>query len=109
MNLLSLKRYEPCIAESPYVAEGEKPYASVREAPNGEFVKLKDVEQLAVPALAREEYLALPEATYPEIDAYMALAQSFLAMTSKGHRDVAVLTASSVAAYMAFLDGKRFR
>ena len=58
---------------------------------------------------SRAQYQSLPKATYPEIDAYMARAREFLAISSRGHADVAALTATTLAEYMAFLDGKRVR
>lgn len=59
--------------------------------------------------MTREEYRQLPKVSYPEIDVYMERARKFVAMVAKGHQEVASLTATSVAEYMAFLDGKRLR
>jgi hypothetical protein len=58
---------------------------------------------------AREAYAALPLACYTEIDRYMDRAKEFLEMSNKGFREVASLTQTTVAEYMAFLDGRRIR
>lgn len=63
----------------------------------------------AYPATAwtKEGFAEMPTATYPQIDKYMAKAREFIALSSKGHQEVAQMTASAVARYMAFEDGIR--
>ena len=101
MNVDSLQQYEArsCCTDSGMIKN-----------PVGGFVKVNDVKQLALPPiLMRDEYRQLPLASYPEIDSYMERARTFVGMVAKGHQEVASLTATSVAEYMAFLDGKRLR
>lgn len=71
-------------------------------APNG-----RPSEGVPAVTLTKAEWRALPRASYPEIDAYMASARAFVTACTLGHREVAQATATTVAEYMAFLDGKR--
>lgn len=71
------------------------------------IAKLLNAEQLELET--REEYMDLPKASYQEVDQYMARAHAFLRVSSRGHRDVAALTATTLAEFIAFQEGKRLR
>lgn len=58
--------------------------------------------------LNREEYKAMPRASFAEIDQYMTTARNFLAATGL-YSEVANITAEAIAAYLAACDGKRLR